>query len=146
MDKLGEWLDDLTDLVAEADEAYRTEMVPQAQATLGDLYDASHYLDSLVGAWQLDWEFPSTEPPDYLRRSHPEIWRQQEARIAERFDQAVEMAEAAFTREFAELVGHLVERLAPQEVLEYTYTGPSPAALNHDLEAMREDHRLATER
>ena len=42
---------------------------------------------------------------------HPEIYEQERARVAQRFEQAIELAEQAFLGEFARLVSHLTERL-----------------------------------
>jgi hypothetical protein len=41
------------------------------------------------------------------------LYEQERRRIASRFDEAVRLAEEAFTGEFAGLVNHLVERLTP---------------------------------
>lgn len=83
-----------------------------AQARLGRLFNASDYPASLTDQFELSWEFPSLEPPDYLRRLHPELYRAECQRARARFDEAVQLAEAAFTEELAKLVDHLQERLA----------------------------------
>src|SRR5262249_34507446 len=41
----------------------------------------------------------------------PEIYRQEQERVARRFEEAVRLAEQAFLEEFAKLVAHLAERL-----------------------------------
>ncbi|MBC8351001.1 MAG: hypothetical protein H8E66_03390 [Planctomycetes bacterium] len=59
---------------------------------------------------------PSTvEAPRYLQQLNPELYKQQCARVAARFDEAVRLTEAAFVEEFAKLVSHLTERLAGEE-------------------------------
>ena len=60
----------------------------------------------------MSWDFPSVEPPDYLRDLNPALYEAERARVAARFDQAVEMAETAFQEEFAKLVSHLTERIS----------------------------------
>jgi hypothetical protein len=45
----------------------------------------------------------------------PELYRQESQRVAARFDEAVRLAEEAFTAELARLVSHLTERLSGQE-------------------------------
>jgi len=60
----------------------------------------------------VEWDFPSVEPPDYLRELNPELYAQEQSRVAERFDEAVRLAEEAFTSELAGLVSRLAERLS----------------------------------
>ena len=50
---------------------------------------------------------PAFEPPDYLRAALPGLYEQERARVAARFDEAVQLAEQAFLEEFARLVAHL---------------------------------------
>jgi hypothetical protein len=59
----------------------------------------------------VSWEFPSVEPPEYLLRLNPELYQQERDRITARFDEAVRLAEEAFTTELSRLVSHLTERL-----------------------------------
>lgn len=56
---------------------------------------------------------PKVEPPEYLLRLSPAVYAQERQRIAAKFDEAVKLAEQAFTAEFSSLVSHLVERLTP---------------------------------
>jgi hypothetical protein len=58
------------------------------------------------------WDFPSVEPPDYLRQLHPDLYAQECHRVRARFDEAVKLAEEAFLVELAQLVSHLCERLS----------------------------------
>jgi hypothetical protein len=44
-------------------------------------------------------------------RIAPEVYEQEQERIARRFEEAVELAEQAFLTEFARLVSHRSERL-----------------------------------
>ena len=87
------------------------ELMNAARRRLGSLYSAADYPASLQGLFAVDWEFPSVEPPDYLRRLNPELYEQECERVRSRFDEAVRLAEAAFIDEFAQLVSHLCERL-----------------------------------
>ncbi|MBX3421775.1 MAG: hypothetical protein KF752_09505 [Pirellulaceae bacterium] len=88
------------------------EIKQQAQQRLGELYCDSDYPASLNEAFGFVWEFPNVEPPDYLRQLQPEIYQQECERVRVRFEQAVELAERAFTEELSGLVSHLIERLA----------------------------------
>jgi hypothetical protein len=52
------------------------------------------------------------EPPNYLRQLSPELYEQECRRVQSRFDEAVQLAETAFTEELSKLVEHLSERLS----------------------------------
>jgi hypothetical protein len=82
---------------------------------LGRLYNPTDYPPSLQGLFDCSWEFPSVEPPDYLRRLNPALYEQEKARMASRFDEAVRLAEEAFMAEFGKLVGHLLERISDEK-------------------------------
>lgn len=86
-----------------------------ARERLGRLFDPSDYPRSLIEEFDLSWDFPSVEPPDYLRRLHPEIYREECHRARSRFQEAVRLAEQAFMEELAKLVEHLQERLSGNE-------------------------------
>ena len=108
----------LTTLQAELHEAveqldaHYAELKSAARERLGSLYNSADYPASLRGLFGVDWDFPSVEPPDYLRQLSPALFEQERARVAARFDEAVRLAEEAFTSELARLVSHLAERLA----------------------------------
>ena len=88
------------------------ELKSQARARLGELFAEEDYPRSLAGAFDMSWDYPSLEPPAYLLALSPEIYRQEQRRVAEQFDQAVGLAEQAFASELGRLVSHLAERLA----------------------------------
>jgi hypothetical protein len=90
------------------------ELKSAARDQLGSLYDAADYPASLQGLFQVSWDFPSVEPPDYLQQLHPEIYEQECQRMQQRFDEAVQLAEQAFAEELSQLVSHLTERLSGQ--------------------------------
>ena len=102
--------EELEEAVVQLDEHYE-ELTLAARRRLGSLYSAADYPASLQGLFSVDWDFPSVEPPEYLRRLNPELYEQECERVRSRFDEAVRLAEAAFTDEFAQLVSHLCERL-----------------------------------
>jgi hypothetical protein len=110
-----------TTLRAELDEAVQrldehfAELKRAARQRLGSLYSDSDYPTTLRGLFKAEWDFPSIEPPDYLRELSPELFRQEQARVAARFDEAVRMAEDAFVGELGSLVSHLAERLSGSE-------------------------------
>lgn len=105
---------ELHEAVERLDRHY-AELVNAARRRLGSLFDSSDYPSSLLGLFGLAWEFPSVEPPNYLRELSPELFRQEQQRVMTRFDEAVRLAEEAFATELSRLVSHLAERLSGQE-------------------------------
>jgi hypothetical protein len=87
-------------------------MKQDAERRLGRLYNPFDYPPEIRGLFAVAWDFPSVEPPTYLFRLHPEIYQQEKERLAQRFEEAVRLAEQAFVSEFAKLISHLTERLA----------------------------------
>lgn len=102
---------DLQETVAALDENY-DELRALARSRLGSLYNASDYPVSLRGWFDVTHDFPSVEPPEYLRQLSPKLYEQEAARAAARFEEAVSLAEQAFTDELSKLVSHLTERLS----------------------------------
>jgi len=102
---------ELQEAVARLDEHY-SELKSAARQRLGSLYNASDYPHQLRTLFAVEWDFPSVEPPDYLRQLSPALFEQEQARVVARFDEAVRLAEEAFTSELARLVSHLAERLS----------------------------------
>jgi hypothetical protein len=83
----------------------------EAQRRLGSLYNASDYPQTLDGLFDLEVSYPTIEPPNYLMALHPEVFQAEQARVRERFESAVELAEQAFATELQRLTAHLAERL-----------------------------------
>lgn len=82
-----------------------------ARERLGELYNPADYPTTLDNVFTLSWEYPSVEPPKYLLRFNPELYAQEQARIQQRFEQAVVLAENAFAERLQELVEHLLDKL-----------------------------------
>ena len=99
--------------VATLDDHY-AELKAAARQRLGSLYNPTDYPPSLQGLFEIDWDFPSVEPPDYLLQLSPALYEQEKARVASRFDEAVVLAEQAFLAELAKLITHLTERLSDE--------------------------------
>jgi hypothetical protein len=104
---------ELADAVAELDRHYG-DLRASAARQLGDLYDPSDYPATLTGLFDVSWDFPNVEPPGYLLALSPCLYREEQRRVRQRFDEAVRLAEEAFLAEFARLVGHLTERLGTE--------------------------------
>jgi hypothetical protein len=91
------------------------EVKQDARRRLGRLYNPADYPSEVRGLFGVEWDFPSVEPPSYLMRLSPEIYQQEQERVARRFEEAVQLAEQAFIAEFSKLVSHLAERLSGGE-------------------------------
>jgi hypothetical protein len=98
-------------LSANLDVAYDA-IKADARRRLGKLFDPTDYPLSIRGQFAVEWDFPSVEPPNYLMRLSPEIYQQEQERVARRFEDAVTLAEQAFVSEFSKIVAHLTERLS----------------------------------
>ena len=105
--------EELTKAVRYLDEQFE-ELKAAAQQRLGRLFNHADYPASLSGLFAVDWDFPSVTPPDYLLQLNPALYEQERARMTARFEEAVSLAESAFTDEFSKLVAHLTERLQDQ--------------------------------
>jgi hypothetical protein len=93
-------------------ETHYADLQRSARSRLGSLFNSADYPATLSGLFDVTWDFPSVEPPDYLRQLSPQLYQQEALRVAARFDEAVQLAEQAFTEELAKLVSHLTERLS----------------------------------
>ena len=109
--QMGRFREELAEAVAELDHQYG-ELRTAARYRLGDLFDPSDYPISLIGLFGIEHEYPSVEPPNYLRQLNPELYEQECQRMQARFDEAVALAEQAFIEELSKLVEHLGERLS----------------------------------
>ena len=109
--QIGAFCSDLEAAVAELDRHY-DDLRSAARRRLGDLFNPADYPASLIGMFAIEHDFPSVEPPSYLQQLNPELFQQECQRMQARFDEAVQLAESAFTDELARLVDHLTERLS----------------------------------
>jgi hypothetical protein len=83
----------------------------EAQRRLGALFNPADYPTTLDGLFDLEVSYPTIEPPGYLMALHPDVYQAEQARVRERFENAVELAEQAFATELQRLTAHLAERL-----------------------------------
>ena len=105
---------DLSEALHALDEVYAV-LRADARDRLGELYDADDYPDCLSEEFGFAWDFPSVEPPNYLAELSPALYEQEQQRVQARFDEAVRLAEDAFTTELTELVQRLSDRLSGDE-------------------------------
>jgi hypothetical protein len=101
---------ELEDAVANLDRVF-DELRQAAAGRLGSLYNPQDYPETLGGLFDVAWDFPSLEPPDYVVALSPQVYEQERARVVARFEEAVRLAEQAFLEEFARHVEHLTERV-----------------------------------
>jgi hypothetical protein len=106
--------DELADAAIRLDDRY-DELVRSARDRLGQLFNPMDYPRSLSGEFQVSWDYPSVDVPDYLRRLDPELYQEQSQRVRSRFDEAVRLAEEAFITELSNLVTRLADRLGGTE-------------------------------
>ena len=111
--QMTEFQEALDEAIRHLDEHY-AQLKSTARNRLGSLYNPLDYPQSLDGMFQVSWDFPSVEAPDYLRQLNPDLYRQECERVAARFDEAVRLAEQAFMEELQQLAAHLTERLTGQ--------------------------------
>lgn len=95
----------------EALQAVYVDLRARAENDLGDLWNPADYPSRIDDQFRIWWDFPSVEPPDYLRALNPALWQRQHDLIAGQFAQAVSLMEQAFAAELAAMVEHLAERL-----------------------------------
>jgi len=87
------------------------QMKSEAERRLGTLFNPADYPGTLDGMFDMEWSVVPIEPPQYLVALNPELFQQEQARVRERFENAVELAEQAFATELQRLTAHLAERL-----------------------------------
>lgn len=110
-DKLGNYQRRLAEAV-EVLESNHGEIKRMARERLGRLYSDADYPCTFIGLFQFFWDFPNVEPPNYLASLKPELYQQEWNRVRSRFEEAVQLAEQAFTDELSGLIAHLSERLS----------------------------------
>ena len=79
---------ELLEQVDELDQHYG-ELKLAARIRLGRLYNENDYPISLVGLFDMTWDWPSVEPPPYLRQLSPSLYQEECRRAEARFDEAV---------------------------------------------------------
>jgi len=112
-EQMHQFTEELNEAVSNLDEQYLS-LKSAARERLGSLFNDDDYPMTLIGLFEVTWDFPSVEPPDYLRQLNPELYEQECQRVQSRFEEAVRLAEDAFLGELSQLVSHLTDRLSGQ--------------------------------
>jgi hypothetical protein len=108
--KMGGFQAELAEAVASLAGRY-DELRERARGKLGDLYNESDYPATLDGLFRIEWDLPSLAPPEYLM-GNPNLYAEQSAKIAARFNEAVSLAEDAFIGELADAIDSLQRKLS----------------------------------
>ena len=106
--------DELSSAVDELEQEW-PRLKEAAAARLGAFYNPDDYPDNLEELFIVSWSYPETSVPSYLMAIDASVYRREAARVAEKFEQAVELAEQGFVEEFNKLVSHLTERLTDSD-------------------------------
>ena len=93
--QMTEFQEELREAVQNLDRRYN-ELKLLARERLGSLFNAGDYPQSLIGLFDIAYDFPSIEPPDYLQQLNPALYAEECQRVQQRFNEAVQLAEEAF--------------------------------------------------
>ena len=89
------------------------KVIEDARARLAELFVEDDYVERPDLEYGIDISYMSITPDDRLMQIAPEIYEAEKAKIAARFREAAEVAEAAMVHKMNELVANLLDRLAP---------------------------------
>jgi len=78
-----------------------------ARQRLGRLFNASDYPATLIGLFEVGWDYPNIQAPDYLRDVNPELYQQECQRVQTQL-RSESACEQALTRT-RQAVSHLTE-------------------------------------
>jgi hypothetical protein len=111
----------MSGLRTEFDEAVKdlqeryAELRESARHDLGDLFNEHDYPTQIDELFDVHWDYPNLEPPNYLKEINPELYEEQKKRIEARLEEAVAMTEAALAEEMNKLITHMIDRLTGGE-------------------------------
>lgn len=91
------------------------EIRQERKTALAGMFREGDYPITLEDQFSIWVEYPSIEPPEYLKTTNTRLWEQERQRAVSRFEQAVKMAESAMLEEVKGLVDKLVDRLSYDE-------------------------------
>ena len=105
---------ELSKCLDELDEHWE-EVKEDARERLKELYIESDYPAVPSTGFGIELSFPAIAPDDRLKKLHPDLYAAEQARVAAKFQEAIEQAEALAAAKMQELLGHFLERLSPSE-------------------------------
>ncbi len=91
----------------------RGELLEQARAELGSLFNAGDFPTSFAEHFAIEHEFVSVDPPSYLQQLAPEVYERECRRVQAAFEQSAVLAEQSFADSLLDLVTRLRESLEP---------------------------------
>ncbi len=74
-----------------------------------------NYPPRLSDWFSMDLDYPSIQPPDYLRQLSPELYEQECRRGTGSLREAVQLAERAFMDDFARMVKKLCRQISGEQ-------------------------------
>lgn len=91
-------------------EKKRASVLEDARRRLKDKYDPRDYPESFENLVGMRYEFVNLDPPSYLERLHPSVYKQELLRVQKQFNETLLVVENDFLETFQELVSHIVNR------------------------------------
>ena len=129
--------DELASAVDELEQEW-PRLKEAAAGRLGAFYNPDDYPDNLEELFIVSWSYPETSVPSYLMAIDASVYRREAARVAEKFEQAVELAEQGFVEEFNKLVSHLTERLTDTDCERKIFRDSSLESLREFFQRFRQ--------
>ena len=93
-------------------EAY-DDLKEDSKVRLADLYNEGDFVDDVRAEFNLTWDFPSLDPPEYLKKLSPKLYEAECARVKSQFSEAVLLQEQMFVAEFSKFVDSMANMLSP---------------------------------
>jgi hypothetical protein len=99
-------------------EAAKTELAQHCEALIAaskqelqDLFNENDYPRDIAASFDFEWGLCSGDPPEYLKQLNPELYAQQQQRIAAKFQESLELTEQAMASELGNLLQELADKL-----------------------------------
>jgi len=87
------------------------EVRKEAKERLGEqLYNEEDYPSDVASRLSVSWDYPNLEPPSYLERLAPDVYKDQLEAVQARFENTVQLAASDFMAEFKTVVDHIIDR------------------------------------
>lgn len=113
--KMKEFNISLKEAVSKLDAVYE-DIKSEAKSNLKHLYDDADYPETLKGMFNFEWTFSSIIPPAHLLQLNPDLYKQEEDKIKDKFQSALLLAEQGFASEMEKLISNLNEKLTEKRL------------------------------
>jgi hypothetical protein len=110
VNKMASFTAKLDQAVAALQDSY-WDLREERRAKQRGMFREEAYPLTLIDQFAIWIEFPSLDPPEYLRDANERIYDQERRRCAARLEEAVTLAETAMADEFKKVLDHMVEML-----------------------------------